>query len=53
MTVAPASFANWSAKRETPPVPWRRTVSPGLMPPLSTSAFQAVTAAQGKVAASS
>ena len=36
---------------ETPPVPWMSTVAPGLTSPAA-SAFQAVTAAQGSVAAS-
>ena len=53
MIRAPASLANWMAKMETPPVPWVSTVSPGLIPPPTTSACQAVSAAQGKVAASS
>jgi hypothetical protein len=30
MTRAPQDLANWSAKMETPPVPWVRTVWPGL-----------------------
>ena len=38
MTLAPASLANWRAKIETPPVPWVRTVSPGLIDPPKTSA---------------
>ena len=49
----PWIFANWTAKIETPPVPRVKTVSPALRFPNSTSAFQAVTAAQGSVAASS
>jgi hypothetical protein len=36
ITRAPASRANWSAKSETPPVPWIKTESPGLTPPVST-----------------
>jgi len=29
MTVAPAAWAIWRAKMETPPVPWTTTVWPG------------------------
>jgi hypothetical protein len=53
ITRAPISFANWSAKSDTPPVPCVSTTSPGLTAPLTARAFQAVTAAQGKVAACS
>src|SRR4051794_36402552 len=51
MVRAPASFASCSANKETPPVPISSTASPGLRPP-SCSAVQAVSAATGKVAAS-
>src|SRR4051794_38131858 len=53
ITAAPASFANCSAKIDTPPVPCTKTVSPGRMRASSKSARQAVSAAQGNVAASS
>src|SRR6185295_8416252 len=53
MTRAPNALANWSAKSETPPVPWMSTVSPALMLPAKTSACAAVTAAHGSVAPSS
>ena len=45
-------FRKGEAKHETPPVPRMAIVSPALMPPVSTKAFHAVSAAQGKVAAS-
>ena len=51
-TRAPASRANCSANSDTPPVPSVSTVSPAFNP-ASMRAFQAVTAAQGSVAASS
>ena len=51
MTRAPWALAIWRAKRETPPVPRMRTVSPARRRPFSTRAFQAVRAAQGRVAA--
>src|SRR5439155_23850810 len=53
MTRAPSSFANCTANTDTPPVPCVSTTSPALTPPSLTSACQAVTAAQGSVAASS
>ncbi len=53
MTRAPASLANCSAKIETPPVPCTSTVSPAVSLPSTISPRQAVTAAQGSVAASS
>jgi hypothetical protein len=53
MTRAPHILANWRANKETPPVPWVRITSPGLTAPTLTTAPQAVSAAQGKVAASS
>jgi hypothetical protein len=53
MTRAPIILANWSAKIDTPPVPWTSTVSPAFTPPRVTRAFHAVSAAQGNVAASS
>ena len=53
MTVAPCIFAICRAKSETPPVPCTRTVWPARRWPCSTSAFHAVSAAQGSVAASS
>jgi hypothetical protein len=51
-TRAPIAFAIWSAKIETPPVPRASTVSPGLRPPLTTSARHAVSPAVVSVAAS-
>ena len=53
ITVAPPASASCRAKRETPPVPWTRTVEPGTRrwEGEEYSAFQAVTAAQGRVAA--
>ena len=54
MIRAPPALANCRARIETPPVPSKSTSWPGFsgaMPP--TSPFQAVTPAQGKVAASS
>src|SRR5260370_6144529 len=53
ITRAPKTRANCSAKTETPPEPWIRTVSPGVTRRWPVSATQAVTAAQGRVAASS
>src|ERR1700730_13482719 len=53
MTRAPQTRANCNAKTETPPEPWVRTVSPAVTRRWPVSATQAVTAAQGKVAASS
>ena len=53
MTRAPCSLAIWMAKTDTPPVPSVRMVSPALIRPTCTSAFHAVTAAHGSVAASS
>ena len=53
MTAAPASFANCSAKMDTPPVPCTSTVSPGRMWASSKRARHAVSAAHGSVAASS
>ena len=53
MTRAPAALANCSAKTETPPVPCVSTQSPGLIFASTISARQAVSAAQGSVAASS
>ena len=52
-TVAPCILAKASAKTETPPVPRIAIVSPALMRAASTTASHAVSAAQGKVAASS
>ena len=52
MTVAPAALASCRAKMETPPVPWVRTTSPGLIRASTIRARQAVRAAQGRVAAS-
>ena len=51
MTRAPAAFANCSAKRLTPPVPWVRTHWPGFSARLSRPyrAFQAVRPAQLRV----
>ena len=34
MTRAPHIFANWMAKRDTPPLPCVNTVWPGFKPPL-------------------
>ena len=53
ITRAPNIWANCSAKIETPPEPCTSTMSPALMLPISTSACQAVTPAQGSVAPSS
>src|ERR1700730_10620364 len=53
ITRAPKTRANCSAKTETPPEPWIRTVSPAVTRRWPVSATQAVTAAQGGVAASS
>lgn len=41
----------WRAKMDTPPVPWVKTVSPGinLLPSTPYKAFHAVRAAQGRV----
>src|SRR5262249_22229571 len=50
---APQAFANCSANSETLPEPSVRTVSPALSRRAPISAFQAVTPAQGSVAASS
>ena len=52
ITVAPAALASCRAKMETPPVPWVRTTSPGLIRASTIRARQAVRAAQGRVAAS-
>ena len=52
ITVAPAALASCTAKIDTPPVPWVRTTSPGLIRASTMRARQAVRAAQGKVAAS-
>src|SRR5260221_3065505 len=51
MTLAPARSANCNANIDTPPVPSRRTDSPGDTRPKSTSERQAVTPAQGSAAA--
>ena len=51
ITSAPAATANCKAKIDTPPVPNKSTLSPAFMPPTSTRARQAVSAAQGRVAA--
>ena len=53
MTRAPRSRAICNPKMATPPVPCTSTVSPAFTRPSVTSARQAVTAAQGSVAASS
>ena len=53
MTRAPAKRENCKPNSETPPVPRISTVSPGFIPPSVISACQAVTPAQGSVAASS
>ena len=54
MTRAPAALAKSSPAMETPPVPRHSTVSPGFTGlPDTIRAFQAVTPAQGSVAASS
>ncbi len=54
ITRAPAARANCMASMDTPPVPWHSTVSPAFTRfPITMSAFQAVTPAQGSVAASS
>ena len=53
MARIPAVAANCKANMETPPVPNRRTVSPGRNAAVSKIAFQAVKAAQGRQAASS
>src|SRR5690554_7857939 len=53
ITSAPRALANCSPKIETPPVPWHTTTSPARTEPDSASAFQAVSAAHGRVAASS
>src|SRR5258708_36263041 len=50
---APKTWANCGAKTETPPEPWVRTVSPAVIRRWPVRATQAVTAAHGKVAASS
>jgi hypothetical protein len=47
------SLANCKANNDTPPLPSVTTVSPGFRRPSVISACQAVTAAQGNVAASS
>src|SRR5262245_54263085 len=52
ITRAPASFANCSAKIDTPPVPCVSTVCPGLALPSLTTALHAVSPAQGSDAAS-
>ena len=52
MTRAPSRVAKESAIMETPPVPRSSTVSPALTRPCSTTLFHAVSAAQGRVAAS-
>src|SRR5271170_3899590 len=48
-TRAPSILANCSANSETPPVPCVTTTDPGPTPPWTTTADQAVRAAQGKV----
>ena len=53
ITRAPAIFASWSAKIDTPPVPSVSTVSPARRILPCISAFHAVTPAHGSVAASS
>src|SRR5260370_40959621 len=53
MTRAPSILANCNANSDTPPVPCVSTVEPGLTALYSTTAAQAVSAAQGKVAAAS
>jgi hypothetical protein len=53
ITRAPNAFANCSANSDTPPEPSVSTVSPERRPRPPVSAFQAVTAAHGKHAASS
>ena len=53
MQRAPCILANCRANSETPPVPCSATTSPAFTCPRHTSAFQAVTAAHGSVAASS
>src|ERR1700694_3507177 len=53
ITRAPVSLANCRANNDTPPLPSVTTVSPGFRRPSEIRACQAVTAAQGKVAASS
>ena len=53
VTRAPKAFANCTANNETPPDPNARTVSPAWRLRAPVRAFQAVTAAQGNVAASS
>src|ERR1700691_3231095 len=54
ITRAPPALVNCKAAMETPPVPRQSTVSPGFTGlPETIRAFQAVTAAQGRVAACS
>ena len=53
MTVTPAATANWMAKMFTPAVPWVRTQSLCFIGNRSESAFRAVQAVSGNVAASS
>jgi hypothetical protein len=53
ITLAPKSWANCSAKTETPPEPCVKTESPAVTRRCPVSATQAVTAAHGRVAASS
>ena len=52
MTRAPAAWAIWSAKIDTPPEPWTRTVSLAFSGPLTIRARHAVTPAVIRVAAS-
>ena len=49
--MAPAALASCTANIDTPPVPWVSTTSPGLIWASTISARQAVSAAQGRVAA--
>ncbi|KAG1280538.1 hypothetical protein G6F64_014520 [Rhizopus arrhizus] len=53
MARRPAAFDSSRPQTDTPPVPKNIAVSPDLAPPATNSAFQAVTAAQGRVEACS
>ena len=53
IVLAPIALQNCCAKTETPPVPSKTTVSPAITGLGSVKACQAVSAAQGRVAASS
>ncbi|MNV68292.1 hypothetical protein D3C71_1611310 [compost metagenome] len=53
MARSPAALASCRPQTDTPPVPRNNAVCPALAPPATNSAFQAVTAAQGRVEACS